>query len=81
MNAIDEPLGLKIRFLSRDLVLSDRVTCTIASRMNFFDTKKPPPLANFHFHFCSRILVLGNEDGVGAGKAESANGKWQLQRY
>ena len=30
----------KIQFVSRDLVPSDRVTCTIASRMNFFNTKK-----------------------------------------
>jgi hypothetical protein len=34
-----EPLRLKIRFVSRDLVPSDRATCMIASRMNFFDTK------------------------------------------
>ena len=28
---------LKIWFVSRDLVLSDRATCTIASRVNSFD--------------------------------------------
>ena len=33
----DKSLRLKIRFVSRDLVLSDRATCTIASRVNFFD--------------------------------------------
>ena len=36
------PLGLKIRFVSRDLVPSDRATCTIASRVNSFDTKSSP---------------------------------------
>ena len=40
VNATDELLRLKIRFVARDLVPSGRVTCTIASRMNFFDTKK-----------------------------------------
>ena len=39
VNATDKPLRLKIQFVSRDLVPSDRVTCTIASRVNFFDTK------------------------------------------
>ena len=29
----------KIRFVSRDLIPSDRMTYTIASRVNFFDTK------------------------------------------
>jgi hypothetical protein len=37
--ATDKPLRLKIRFVSRDLVPSDLGTCTIASRVNFFDTK------------------------------------------
>src|SRR6202034_2588931 len=34
----DKPLRLKIRFVFRDLVPSDRTTCMIASRMNFFDS-------------------------------------------
>ena len=29
----------KIRFVSRDLVPNDRATCTIVSRVNFFDTR------------------------------------------
>ena len=33
-------LQTKIRFVSRDLIPSDRATCTIASRMNFFGTRK-----------------------------------------
>ena len=34
-----QTLWLKIWFATRGLVPSDRVTCTIASRVNFFDTK------------------------------------------
>ena len=40
VKATDKPLGLKILFVSRALVPSDRATCTIASRVNFFNTKK-----------------------------------------
>ena len=43
MNASDKPSKLKIRFVSRDLVPSDRATCTIASRVNFFNSKKKTP--------------------------------------
>ena len=39
LNATDKPLRLKIQFMSRDLVPSDRATCTIASRVNFFGTR------------------------------------------
>ena len=40
VNAAYKSLRLKIRFVStRDLVPSDRASCTIASRVNFFDTK------------------------------------------
>ena len=38
-NATDKPLTLKIQNFARDLVPSARTTCTIASRVNFFDTK------------------------------------------
>ena len=39
VNAIDKPLKLKFSFVStRDLVPSDRATCIIASRANFFIT-------------------------------------------
>ena len=40
MNASDKPSKPKIRFVSRDLVPSDRATCTIASRVNFLNSKK-----------------------------------------
>ena len=56
----DKPLRLKSGFLSRDLVPSDwstftsdrmtcsnRATCTIASRVNFFDTKKLSLILDF----------------------------------
>ena len=46
MNSTDKSLRLKIRFVSRDLVPSDRATCTISSRVNFFDTKM---LSDFEF--------------------------------
>ena len=36
----NKPLRLKFRFVSRDLVPSDRATCTIASRVNFSNAKK-----------------------------------------
>ena len=36
----DKPLRLNTRLVSRDLVPSDRATCTIASRVNLFATKK-----------------------------------------
>ena len=39
LNGTDKPLTLKIRLVSSDLVPSDRVTCTIASGENFFDTR------------------------------------------
>ena len=39
VNATDKPLRLKVRFVSRALVPSDRPTCTIASRVSFFTTK------------------------------------------
>ena len=52
-DAIDKPFRLKIRFMSRDLVLSDRAICTIASRMNSFDTKLSDggvcPCVLYHF--------------------------------
>ena len=38
MNATDRPFRLKIRLVYRVLVLSDRATCAIVSRVNFFDT-------------------------------------------
>jgi hypothetical protein len=40
VNATEKPLRLKIRFVSRDLVLSGRATCTIASRVNSSTSKK-----------------------------------------
>ena len=40
VNATDKHLELKVRFVSRALVPSYRATCTIASRVNFFNTKK-----------------------------------------
>ena len=42
--ATDKPLRLKIRFVSRDLVPSDRATCTIASGVNFFVSDAPSTL-------------------------------------
>ena len=42
-------LRLKTQFVSRDLVPSDRATCTIASRVNFFDKK-----LNLNFEVCYR---------------------------
>ena len=42
VNTSDKPSKLKVRFVSRDLVPSDRATCTIASRVNFFDSKNTP---------------------------------------
>ena len=42
VNATDKPLRLKIRFVSRDLAPRDRATCTIASRIYFFNTKSSP---------------------------------------
>ena len=38
VNTTDIPFILKIQFVSRDLVPSDRATCTIASRVNFFES-------------------------------------------
>jgi hypothetical protein len=40
----DKPFRLKLRFVFRDLVLSDQGTCTIASRVNFYNTEKLTPL-------------------------------------
>jgi hypothetical protein len=42
---------LKIRFVSRNLGPSDRATCTIASRMNFFDTKLSLNLSTLTWKF------------------------------
>jgi hypothetical protein len=39
VNVIDKPITLKIRFVFRDFVPSDRATCTIAPRVNNFDAK------------------------------------------
>ena len=54
MNATDKRLRLKFRFVSRDLVPSDRATYTIAFRVNFFDIHKvldwpSPPSTFFDF--------------------------------
>ena len=38
-DCIQQTVKLKSKFVSRDLVPSDRATYTIASRVNFFDTK------------------------------------------
>jgi hypothetical protein len=46
-----QTLRLKIRFVSRDLVQSDRRTCTIVFRVNFFDTK-----LNFDFEAWDLIV-------------------------
>ena len=40
VNVTDKPLGLKVQFVSRALVPRYQGTCTIASRVNFFNTKK-----------------------------------------
>ena len=47
MNATDKPLRLKYQFVSRDLIPNDRTTCTIGSKMNFFDTK-----LKFIYRYC-----------------------------
>ena len=41
VSVTDKPLRLKIWFLYRDLDPTDRLTCTIASRVNFVDAKAP----------------------------------------
>ena len=43
VNTSDKASKLKIRFVSRDLVPIDRAACTIASRVNFFNSKKKTP--------------------------------------
>ena len=40
VNVTDKRLRLKTRFVSRDLVPSDRATCTIASGVNFYHQQK-----------------------------------------
>ena len=66
----DKPLRLKSGFLSRDLVPSDwstftsdrmtcsnRATCTIASRVNFFNTKKFPSSWTLKFEIWAYHLL------------------------
>jgi hypothetical protein len=79
-----EPLRLKIPFLSRELVLSDQATCTIASRVNFFDRNfdflKFEILA-YHQIVRSRdsgdLQQLGSANRVAESKSSNLRRLWQ----